>query len=302
MLFLWRRQPIKTRLSPSEIPVSNPNPALPAVSFARLPNPDSQWAIIVKNADKQKNSNSAKQTAKTKLSTSCTARNIKHQFHHASTKDFAPILARANSNNKQRRVVVVRITASTLFTPDLVAAINFLIADAGDAAQNHVKLLVHYNPLRNILGGSTDKYLSKILSDNERVQIIKDSSIPRTYWRLCVLHTDFDLTSQFGKLYENWNQSGHLAFIWFMNRFPQYEFIWLVEDDVRIIGSWKDLFERVQEQTRIEYPSLKRGSLPDFVTFDEFKPPHDEWYWRNNCDHIWSDSTDLRSSLGVGME
>ncbi|KAJ3094218.1 hypothetical protein HK100_006221 [Physocladia obscura] len=180
-------------------------------------------------------------------------------------------------------VVVVRTTTRASFhSKDLSDFVSHVIGGnegvhdgtegarglrAGGGLDRHVRLLVHVPdataPLANLAAA-------------DRAAVLATSTIPALFWPRCVLYSDADLVLVYGtKVYKNWFESGHVGLVWFMMRNPNYRFLWLVEDDVRLIGSWQRLFDSVSHQAKVAFPGS--ATLPDLVTFDSYIQPHSDW-------------------------
>ncbi|KAF3220169.1 hypothetical protein TWF106_005446 [Orbilia oligospora] len=142
------------------------------------------------------------------------------------------------------------------------------------------------------------------LSSSERKKWIKDH-VPAEFRNLTQTFSTKDVknwlngTAPFKNIMEN----NHLALQMFVTNNKQYDFIYSIESDVRLIGRWDQFLTDIDE----EYKSHRerQGSdqdmpeTPDLVTFEALKRPSDKWLWLDDkCLKDFGGHEDLRTSIG----
>ncbi|KAF3200859.1 hypothetical protein TWF679_000613 [Orbilia oligospora] len=138
------------------------------------------------------------------------------------------------------------------------------------------------------------------LSSSERKKWIKDH-VPAEFRNLTQTFSTKDVknwlngTAPFKNIMEN----NHLALQMFVTNNKQYDFIYSIESDVRLIGRWDQFLTDIDE----EYKSHRerQGSdqdmpeTPDLVTFEALKRPSDKWLWLDDkCLKDFGGHEDLR--------
>ncbi|ORY49402.1 hypothetical protein BCR33DRAFT_713737 [Rhizoclosmatium globosum] len=124
---------------------------------------------------------------------------------------------------------------------------------------------------------------------------------PVTLPPLCTVFTNGEMKKLYGDMIQGVKHSGdpQLTFVWFMKRFTKYDFFWILEDDVRYIGRWSDLFAQVRLASRSAGgKNQTTGQKPDLISFEDICEPIAEWGWYKTCEHIWK-RTDQRHTMGV---
>ncbi|KAJ3295406.1 hypothetical protein HDU79_009239 [Rhizoclosmatium sp. JEL0117] len=184
--------------------------------------------------------------------------------------------------------IVLRIHTATTFTRDLTLHYRSLIYEAGWLLKYDIHFLVHHK--------SED-----ILSPYQKRLILKESKIPPEFHPLCTVFTNGEMKKLYGDMIQGVKHSGdpQLTFVWFMKRFTKYDFFWILEDDVRYIGRWSDLFAQVRLASRSAGgKNQTTGQKPDLISFEDICEPIAEWGWYKTCEHIWK-RTDQRHTMGV---
>ncbi|ORY45666.1 hypothetical protein BCR33DRAFT_716310 [Rhizoclosmatium globosum] len=181
-----------------------------------------------------------------------------------------------------KSVILLRTTSSVKITPEKIAFFRSLVVEAGWSSNQHVVFLVHHNQFEN--------------STAEQKQLIlKESTIPVEFHPLCFVFTDGDVYDAFN-IYDSQYFDAHTTFAYFMQLHPQYDFGWMIEDDVRYTGRWNELFHNVDVLWRQRNPNKREG--PDFVSFEDICEPSLDWEHYKSCASLFPRSGQ-RHTLGV---
>jgi hypothetical protein len=89
---------------------------------------------------------------------------------------------------------------------------------------------------------------------------------------------------------ESWDAKflSHLLAMMLMQGHPRVTFAWVLEDDVRLIGNWNELFQKAMDSTKLQLGLAKDdpSATPDLVLFEQQCIPSRDWYWRNKATKI----------------
>ncbi|ORY49403.1 hypothetical protein BCR33DRAFT_582034 [Rhizoclosmatium globosum] len=224
------------------------------------------------------------------LSSEC--QTYQSQFNRFQNSSFAAQLSKNHHTcqSTSTTAIILRLhTGSNLvFSPDMIHFIRSLITEAGYTLNHSIHLLVHHNH-------------DSILTPSEKQSALESSPIPQEFHAICTVFTDGEMRQEFGDLVQGTPHSGdpNLALLWFLRRNAGVQFAWILEDDVRYIGRWRDLFAQVQDVWAKSRKSGKNSDkMPDLVAFEDICEPVEDWVWWKTCESIWGREKQ-RHTMGV---
>ncbi|KAK6339369.1 hypothetical protein TWF718_008789 [Orbilia javanica] len=206
------------------------------------------------------------------------------------TSPSQEVLDLISNNNKptNNRALIVRLAVGHPWKKEFNLHARSVVLEAG-AANYDVIFLVH-----------SDLKLA------ERRKWMKEH-VPREFRNLTKTFSTKDVKNWLKSIgpapFKNIMEHNHLALQMFVTKNTQYDFIYSIESDVRLIGRWDEFLNDIDE----EYKSHRerQGSdqdmpeTPDLVTFEAQKRPGENWLWFDDkCLEDFGGREDLRTSIG----
>lgn len=181
---------------------------------------------------------------------------------------------------KTKTCFVLRLSArdfedGSLSTPESILFLRSLIIEVAWIKGYDFKILIH-------------------LTNDTPLNWLKTLDFPKEYKKLVVLfHTsdvqkNYNMTNLLFKPTSSDDGSfigyyNHIATEWFAKKYTQYDFFWVAEFDLRLIGRWDQFFDLVEN----EYKSLRNPHLnpeyPDLALFQAPYQPNENDPFSLNC-------------------
>ncbi|EPS40499.1 hypothetical protein H072_5651 [Dactylellina haptotyla CBS 200.50] len=154
-----------------------------------------------------------------------------------------------NKNNKSKRAILLRLSGNQAWKFPFVAHVRSLVMEAGYLAGYDVVLYIH-----------VDKNTSP-------------KNVPAEFQPLILTFTNQHLkdwipgTAKFKSVYEH----NHIPIQMFMDKNPRYEFVYSVENDVRLVGKWDTFLADIETEYyfHLEHkqPEQDMSLIPDLISF-----------------------------------
>lgn len=188
----------------------------------------------------------AEQSARTKRETKdglrSTESNASHSVHGKT--DIKAILPRT--------AVIIRTWWDMIYTQEIIIYLRGLIAELSllSGGEYTVHFLIHVR----------DDNLP-IWADEQIYNRILENSLPREFQGMGVLWSERQMSLIYSGLQESFFRNlpvhgvyrgTYLAIQYFSHQHPEYEYVWNWEMDVRYVGQWYHLLDKVQEWTRVQ--------------------------------------------------
>jgi hypothetical protein len=153
----------------------------------------------------------------------------------------------------------IRISQNQVFSNDIQNFIRSVITEVGWIAGVDVVLLYFV--------------------DGDKNSVVP-TNIPEEFQPLLRIHDRFDIVTEFpteAVVFDGVFQQagypaigvfGHMSGLWFMKKNPQYEFMWIIESDVRSTGSWARILDHL-------------GTNQDFMTTYPIEKTDPTWVWKS---------------------
>ncbi|KAI9011034.1 hypothetical protein BC832DRAFT_590293 [Gaertneriomyces semiglobifer] len=160
-----------------------------------------------------------------------------------------------------RTAVLVRTSQHDEFTPDLVLHLRSILADSDENTATF--LVVH---VEGDEAAQTEWIRKTVPSEFQNIVMTFNTEILRSRY----------------PTFESVPVHNHVVNVLFADKFPQFDFMWIMEADVRLIGKWKTFLG-----ASMEYAIKEAKGLPDLVSFDKICVTEPDWWWRENCAPHW---------------
>lgn len=165
-----------------------------------------------------------------------------------------------------RTAIVIRVGESTIWSQDLKLSIRAMVSELGWKLGMDVFVLqhvaVHKSRTSNLpseFEAFTMQFTMNELVTDYNATIIEP--IPNPPMKIPII-----------------SQFNHMAETYFMRKFPEYEFAWFVENDVRLTGRWDLFLEDVE--AAMNATMLTRTT--DLITFTPSYKVNRTWLWANS--------------------
>lgn len=178
--------------------------------------------------------------------------------------------AAADISDRSRSVLVVRVSGSQNWTQDMILSIRALVAEVGWRQRMDVFILQHLE--------------ADIDSQNTSVSIPHEFEPYTLHLSMDDIMVEYEQSVIEPIANPPMNisvmaQYNHMAETYFMRMYPQYDFAWFVESDVRLIGRWDTFLNHVDLIMKRKVP---RDKTVDLVSFTPSYKADRSWLWANS--------------------
>ncbi|PRP86147.1 hypothetical protein PROFUN_03134 [Planoprotostelium fungivorum] len=173
------------------------------------------------------------------------------------------------NQTSQRQTVLFRTDHRNALTPNATLHLQALLVESAiDSTMDfHIVMDVGDRPLTE-----------------EQFQKLKEEKMPPQFWPFVIQMDTNTVRNDYPLFRSNWNDGHAQLSLIARTIIPQYDFYWLVENDVRLIGSWADVFKEVKRQ----WTEAKLLEWPDVVNFNFIGPSGREWPLYCNIDNPYN--------------
>ncbi|KAK6534235.1 hypothetical protein TWF281_005566 [Arthrobotrys megalospora] len=200
-----------------------------------------------------------------------------------------------SNNNKRRstnkRAIVLRLGGNQAWNSQFKLHVRALVLEAGYSGGYDVFIYIHLD----LEGEKKSEWLERI---------------PQEFLPLVKTFSTKDLRNWLPKkaapMFENVFKHNHVPIQKFMADNLQYEFVYSIENDVRLIGRWDEFLADVDAEYAFHRKHQREdqdlSSIPDLVTFESVRRPRKDWPWLKSADKCikhFGGKENIRSSLGV---
>lgn len=186
--------------------------------------------------------------------------------HHVATHNKQQQLH--GSHVRKHYVVLLTLHRGLQYTPEFMVHLSSLIAEAQPMP---VRFLYHCK-------SSSDLQLLPA-QVRHRAFAYTDDAIRSAYFPEPI---NKSVRKSAGR---DWDIRFHtdLPVLLFMRSHPFYDFAWVMEDDVRLIGNWGGFFHTAGLAAKAELASRNASGEPDLTTFHPVCNPPGNWMWDNTA-------------------
>lgn len=179
-------------------------------------------------------------------------------------------ISRSQKPEQTRSVFVIRIGETQKWTKDIILSVRALVAEVGWRQRTDVFILQHLNRSAalgvsvNLVPEEFRPFTLQFSMDNIMVDYEPGVIAPIDNPPM-----NIPVMAQFN----------HMAETYFMRKFPEYDFGWFAEIDVRLIGRWDTFLNHIDLTMSRKVP---QGKSIDLISFTPSYKADRSWLWANS--------------------
>ncbi|KAK6342241.1 hypothetical protein TWF730_001718 [Orbilia blumenaviensis] len=194
-----------------------------------------------------------------------------------------------NNKNKIKKAIILRLGEGQVWRSAFVSYVRSLVMEAGYISGYDIVIYIHLD----LSGVQKAAWLEKI---------------PQEFRALTQTFSTQDLRKWIPEkaVFKNVYEQNHTPIQMFMAKNPQYDFVYSLEHDVRLIGRWDTLLADVDTEyafhRKHKAEDQEMPEVPDLISFQTIRRPRVQWPWfqkEHACIKRFGGKANTRSSLGV---
>ncbi|KAF3308190.1 hypothetical protein TWF173_001658 [Orbilia oligospora] len=194
-----------------------------------------------------------------------------------------------NNQNKNKKAIILRLGENQVWRSPFISYVRSLVMEAGYLAGYDIIIYIHLD-----------------LANEKKATWLE--KIPQEFKSLVQTFSTQDLREWIpGKaVFKNVYEQNHTPIQMFMRKNRKYDFVYSIENDVRLIGRWDTFLNDVDTEysfhRKRKHEDQDMPVIPDLVSFQTIRRPRVQWPWfqkEHACLKRFGGKANTRSSLGV---
>ncbi|KAK6542131.1 hypothetical protein TWF694_007898 [Orbilia ellipsospora] len=185
--------------------------------------------------------------------------------------EMAAAISNNNKKNRSKKAIILRLgggndaNGKSAWKSQFIWHVRSLVMEAGYLAGYDVLIFVHLD-----------------LNEEDRNAWLQ--RLPKELQPLVQTFSTRQLKEWIrGGQFKNVYEHNHIPIQMFMEKNPQYDFVYSIENDVRLIGRWDTFLADVDTEysfhRKYQKSDQNMSSIPDLVSFQSISQPPSDWVW-----------------------
>ncbi|TGJ74858.1 hypothetical protein EYR41_001816 [Orbilia oligospora] len=194
-----------------------------------------------------------------------------------------------NNQNRNNKAIILRLGENQVWRSLFISYVRSLVIEAGYLARYDIIIYIHLD-----------------LADEKKTAWLE--KIPQEFKPLVQTFSTQDLRKWISKkaVFKNVYEQNHIPIQMFMAKNTKYDFVYSIENDVRLIGRWDTFLADVDAEYSFHRKHKNEDqdmpAVPDLISFQTIRRPRVQWPWFQKeyaCLKRFGGKANTRSSLGV---